>query len=132
MNQISPSSNIYINKSSIPNSGKGVFAGKNFKKNEIIEIAPILILEFTDFVDTKWNLLFEYYFWMDDFVALALGFGSLYNHSKDPNCEYKLNRKEQTITFTSTKDILKDEEIFFNYKGVSSSKTPLWFEKGST
>ena len=131
MNQVSPSNNIYIKKSKIPNSGKGVFAGKNFKKGEAVEVAPILILEFTDFVDTKWNLLFEYYFWMDDFVALALGFGSLYNHSKDPNCKYELSCKEQTITFTAIRKIAKDEEILFNYKGLANPKTPLWFEKDS-
>lgn len=120
---------IYLKKSKIPNSGRGVFAGKNFKKGEVIEVAPILILEFSDFVDTKWNKLFEYYFWMDDYVALALGFGSLYNHSKQPNCKYELDRKKETITFTAILDIKKDEEILFNYKGLTNPKIPLWFEK---
>ncbi len=123
-------SRVYISKSHILNSGRGVFATAPIKKGEIIEIAPILTLEFSDFIDTKWNLLFEYYFWMDDYVALALGYGSLYNHSKDPNAKYELDRKNKTITFTAIKDIGKDEEIVFNYKGSSSSKAPLWFEKG--
>lgn len=130
MRSISPPPCIYINKSKIPSSGKGVFASKNIKKGEIIEIAPILVLESSDFVDTKWNLLFEYYFWMDDFVVLALGYGSLYNHSKDPNCKYEIKRKEEIIIFTAIKDISKDEEILFNYKGSSSKKAPLWFERG--
>ncbi len=122
-------SKVYVGSSQILGSGRGVFASSNIKKNEIIEASPILILEFSDFIDTKWNLLFEYYFWMDDYVALALGYGSLYNHSKDPNCKYKLNRKEKTITFTAIKDIAKDSEILFNYKGSNTSKAPLWFEK---
>lgn len=129
MSRISPSTKIYIDKSAIPNSGKGVFASENIKKGEVIEVAPILVLDFQDFIDTKWNVLFEYYFWMDDFVALALGFASLYNHSIKPNCKYELKRKEKIITFTSVKDILKDEEICFNYKGSLNPKTPLWFEK---
>jgi len=124
-----PPQKVYISKSRIPDSGKGVFAGKNIKKGEIIEIAPILILEFTDFIDTKWNLLFEYYFWMDDYVALALGYGSMYNHSIDANCKYQLDRENQTITFTAIKNIPKDSEILFNYKGTSSEKAPLWFER---
>lgn len=126
--KIFPSQKIYISESKIPNSGKGVFASKLIKKGEIIEVAPILILEFSDFIDTKWNLLFEYYFWMDDFVVLALGYASLYNHSKEPNCKYELNKADQTITFTAVKDIKKDEEIYFNYKGILNPKTPLWFE----
>lgn len=129
MNQIFPSQKIYLAESKIPNFGKGVYAFKNIKKGEAIEVAPILILEFNDFIDTKWNLLFEYYFWMDDYVVLALGYASLYNHSKDPNCKYELNKVDKTITFTAIKDIKKDQEIYFNYKGLSNPKTPLWFEK---
>ena len=122
-------SKIYVSSSKIPNSGKGVFATENIRKGEVIEVAPILILEFTDFIDTKWNKLFEYYFWMDDYVALALGYGSLYNHSKEPNAGYKLDQKKETITFSALKDIKKDQEIVFNYKGSSSEKAPLWFER---
>ncbi|OGE64418.1 hypothetical protein A3J13_00350 [Candidatus Daviesbacteria bacterium RIFCSPLOWO2_02_FULL_36_8] len=122
-------SKIYVSSSKIPNSGKGVFATENIKKGEIIEVAPILILEFSDFIDTKWNKLFEYYFWMDDYVALSLGFGSLYNHAKDANAKYELNREIEIITFTALKNIKKDEEILFNYKGSTTAKAPLWFER---
>ena len=136
MSKLVPAKKIYIADSKIRNpknsefvSGKGVFASEDIKKGEIIEVAPILILEFTDFIDTKWNLLFEYYFWMDDFVVLALGYGSLYNHSKNSNVRYEINSEKKVITFTATKNIKKDEEIYFNYKGSTSSKAPLWFEK---
>ena len=88
MDQVLTPRKVYLAKSKIPGSGRGVFAVEDIKKGEVIEIAPILILDFADFIDTKWNLLFEYYFWLDDFVVLALGYGSLYNHSKDPNCSY--------------------------------------------
>lgn len=129
MTSIYPSTSIYLNQSKIPGSGIGVFASKDIFKDELIEIAPILVLDFNDFIDTKWNLLFEYYFWMDDYVALALGFASMYNHSQDANCRYELNKEQKTITFTAIKDIKKDEEIYFNYKGDTNAKTPLWFER---
>lgn len=110
--------------------GRGVFASDNIKKGETIEVAPILVLQFEDFVNTKWNLLFEYYFWLDKEVVLALGYASLYNHSlKTPNAKYKMNVKNRSIKFTAIRDIKKGEEIFFNYKGSSSSKAPLWFER---
>jgi len=109
--------------------GKGVFASEEIKKGEIIEVTPILVLDFSDFVDTKWNLLFEYYFWLDDFVVLALGYGSMYNHSENPNCEYKINKEDKTMAFTALKDISKDEEILFNYSSSASKKAPLWFER---
>ncbi len=109
--------------------GRGVFATENLKKGEVIEVAPIIILQHEELIDTKWNTLFDYYFWLDDFVVLALGFGSMYNHSEEPSAKYKINQKQKTITFTAIKDIKKDEEIFFNYRGSSTSKTPLWFER---
>lgn len=117
--------------------GRGVFATSEIKKGETVEISPLIILTFEELVDTKWNTLFNYYFWMDDYVALALGYGSLYNHSENPNCEYLLAKENKTIIFTATVDILKGEEILFNYrqsltskdvKGKEKTKTPLWFE----
>ncbi|OGE18162.1 hypothetical protein A3F00_04100 [Candidatus Daviesbacteria bacterium RIFCSPHIGHO2_12_FULL_37_11] len=112
-------------------TGKGVFAGENIRKGEVIEVAPILILEFSDFIDTKWNLLFEYYFWMDDFVVLALGYGSMYNHSENANIEYRILKDEKIIIFTTIKNIKRDEELLFNYSGSFSKKAPLWFERKS-
>ena len=136
MSLIFPPKKVYLADSKVSKAGNGefipgigVFAAENIKKGETIEVAPILILEFTDFIDTKWNLLFEYYFWMDDYVVLALGYGSLYNHSENPNIKYKISKEEKTITFTAIRDIKKDEEILFNYKGSSNPKTPLWFER---
>jgi len=109
--------------------GRGVFALNDIEEGEIIEVAPILVLQFTDFVDTKWNLLFEYYFWMDDEVVLALGYGSMYNHSPEANAQYEINIHKKSITFRAIKQIKSGDEIYFNYKGSSTSKAPLWFER---
>ncbi len=109
--------------------GRGVFASENIKKGETIEVAPILVLQFEDFVETRWNLLFEYYFWLDDEVVLALGYGSMYNHAADSNAEYKIDIKNKSIAFNALRDIKEGEEIFFNYKGSTSAKAPLWFER---
>ncbi len=124
-----PPEKVYIKKSTIPNGGRGVFAKSDIKKGEIIEVAPALILEFSEFIDSYWNLLFEYYFWLDDYVVLGLGYGSLYNHSAAPNCRYEISKEDKTITFTATRDISKDEEIYFDYKQDSKSDLPLWFER---
>ncbi len=122
----------FINKIQVkdsPGMDRGVFAMEDIKKGETLEVAPILILQFEEFIETKWNLLFEYYFWLDECVVLALGYGSMYNHSMKPNAKYKVDLKNRTITFKALKDISSGEEIFFNYKGESKSKHPLWFER---
>lgn len=108
--------------------GRGVFANSNINKGEEIETAPIIILSFEELVDTKWNTLFDYYFWMDDFVALVLGYGSLYNHSDRPNAEYEIDKVNKFLTFKALRNIKKGEEICFNYRGKEKTKTPLWFE----
>lgn len=124
-----PSKKIYLRASNISNGGRSVFAASDIKKGEIIEIVPILILEFSEFIDSYWNKLFEYYFWLDDYVVLALGYGSLYNHSKNPNCKYEISSEEKLIKFTALRDIEKDEEICFDYKQDSENDLPLWFER---
>jgi uncharacterized protein len=132
MSRVNKSSIFFTNKITVkdsPGMGRGVFAAAKIKKGEVIEVAPIIVLQFEDFIDTRWNLLFEYYFWMDNEVVLALGYGSLYNHSPHGNAEYKIDIKASSITFTAIKDIKEGEEILFNYNKSNSSKAPLLFEK---
>ena len=97
-----------------PGMDRGVFATDDIQKGEKLEVAPILILQFSDFIDTKWNLLFEYYFWLDECVVLALGWASMYNHRIPPNAKYKIDLKKRTITFSAIKDIKKGEGIDSN------------------
>lgn len=126
---ITPPPKVYVKASNMKDAERGVFAASKIEKDETIEISPVIILEFSEFIDSNWNLLFEYYFWLDDYVVLALGYGSLYNHSSDPNCRYEISKEDMTIMFTATRNIAKDEEILFNYKQDSPSNLPLWFER---
>jgi len=64
-------------------------------------------------------------------LALALGFGSIYNHSYKPNATYKINQREMIVDFIALDIIKKDSEITFNYSSGSDKKdkkSPLWFE----
>ena len=60
-------------------------------------------------------------------VALALGYGSLYNHSYRPNARYD-DVGPQTKEFTALRDIEPGEEITVNYNGKPRSRTAVWFE----
>jgi tRNA-specific adenosine deaminase 3 len=55
-------------------------------------------------------------------MALALGLGSLFNHSETPNVSYTLDPFTESIRYTTTKLINPDEEmcIFYGHN--------LWFE----
>lgn len=48
-------------------------------------------------------------------LAIALGFGSIYSHSYEPNATYKKRFKNKTIDFIAIKDIKKGGEITVNY-----------------
>jgi SET domain-containing protein len=64
--------------------------------------------------------------WEDNKFAVALGYGSLYNHSYEPNAKYI--RKKDKILFQAIKDIKSGEEITINYNGNPKSQDKVWFD----
>lgn len=116
MSTIDPSNKIYASVSSIPNAGKGVFAKANIVANEVIEVCPIIEVPLTDSSnhDEK-GLLTNYFFYFGEGLALALGFGSLYNHSYEPNATYIKQLDSKTIEFRAIRKIKIGEEITVNY-----------------
>jgi hypothetical protein len=60
--------------------------------------------------------------------AIALGFGSLYNHSYRPNADHVRNFPEGTVTVTACRPIAAGEEITINYMGKTDCRDPVWFE----
>ncbi|KAI0669195.1 cytidine deaminase-like protein [Trametes maxima] len=55
-------------------------------------------------------------------MALALGLGSLFNHSQRPNVSYTFDPASESIRYTTSRKVLPDEElcIFYGHK--------LWFD----
>ncbi len=78
----------------------------------------------------KDTLLARYSFqWAEGGVALALGYGSLYNHSSNPNCVYWTIKGEGVIEFVALVDIQAGEELRVNYNGNPDDKTPRSFDE---
>ena len=108
-----------------PVHGTGVFACQNINKDEVIEVSPLLRLD--------WKLKYMHdrvirdYCWMnkscqcDDCkihgpaLYLALGYGSLYNHHDTPNANVKLDYTKGTITIVALQEINSGDEIFVSY-----------------
>jgi len=134
MKKLLTSDKVYINKSGIPNAGRGVYARRDIKKGEIIERCPIIEVPKHDVSNLKESILVTYFFYFGrskERLAIALGFGSMYNHSYKPNATYKIKHGEMIIDFIALDDIKKDSEITFNYSNGSDTKdkkSPLWFE----
>ncbi len=113
------------------NKGRGVFTDQAIVEGEVIEIAPMLVLPEADKLLVDKTHLYNYYFlWGKENkqIAIALGYGSIYNHSFQPNVAYKMDFENETITFVAWRNIEKDEELFINYNGDEDSNDLLWFD----
>jgi len=134
MKKLLASDKVYVSKSEILNAGRGVYAKRDIKKGEIIERCPIIEVSKHDTSNLKESVLVTYFFYFGknkERIAMALGFGSIYNHTDKPNAIYKIKPKEKIIDFIALTDIKKDEELTFNYYNSSNlkdKKNPLWFE----
>lgn len=121
-----------MSESKIQKAGRGVFAAQDIKKDEIIETCPVVIIPKSDVSNLKNSILVNYYFYFGEkkeLLAIALGFGSIYNHSYEPNATYKKKSKDKVINFIAIKDVKKNEEITVNYNyGNPDDKTPLWIK----
>lgn len=128
MKRFASSDLIYITQSKIPFAGRGVFASHNIKKGETIENCPMIEVSEDDFGQT---IFAEYLFHFGKGKkrsALALGYGSVYNHSIHPNATFVIDQKNFLIKFVAIKNIKTDEEITFDYYHGSPKKSPLWFQ----
>ncbi len=112
--------------------GLGVFAAAPLSEGSIIEVCPVLLFPKAQLAAIRQTVLDDYYFdWGDDgeWYAFALGYGSLYNHSFQPNADYGMDFDHQTIEIYALRDIEPGEEIFINYNGSPENREPLWFER---
>tara|TARA_B100000745_G_C20151207_1_gene394675 strand:+ start:1538 stop:1951 length:414 start_codon:yes stop_codon:yes gene_type:complete len=129
--KLKPTEKVYLADSEIENADRGMFATQKIAKDELIESCPIIYLTEEDYPLAKQTTLLKYYFLNEpeNRSAIALGYGSLYNHSYEPNATYKKRLEEGFIDFYAIKDIGPNEEITVNYwYGNPDNKKKLWMD----
>jgi SET domain-containing protein len=109
--------------------GRGLFAIQDISPGTLIHEAPCLRVakdEYDKFM--RFTVLEHYLFNAEGGnKLLALGHGSLFNHSREPNVDYRLDSPNLCIRYYSGhKMIHKDEELCIHYGG------DLWFDDAST
>ena len=125
---IQATEHIYIDF--IPEKGRAVFAAKTFEPGEIIETCPVIILPNEDKLKIHETFLHDYYFdWGEqgEDCCIALGFGSMYNHSDTPNAEYMMFIEDQLLQISCQHKIMGGEEICISYIAHENQKDRLWF-----
>jgi SET domain-containing protein len=115
----------------VPGKGRAVLADEFIPAGATIEHSPVLTFPEEQWEHVGETVFCDYcYFWGVDLKdgAMALGMGSLYNHSFEPNARYLRHFEEQAIEYVALRDIRAGEEITINYNGDPDDDTPVWFE----
>ncbi|MCA0969189.1 SET domain-containing protein [Halobacillus litoralis] len=123
---------VEIRFSSLDNDdmARGVFATKDFKKGELLHQAPVIPYPNEEHEHIEKTMLSDYAFeYGENHSAFVLGYGMMFNHSYEPNAEYRINFEQHTFDFYAYRDIKKDEQIFINYNGDVDIEDPLWFDQ---
>lgn len=96
--------------------GRGVFAAKNIKAGTVVNVSETLVVKKSG-IGSKCVLLDYFYDFDRNNFLLALGYGSLFNHSKTPNIEVARIEvgKRHLLEYTALMPIKKGEQLFFNY-----------------
>ncbi len=118
--------------------GRGVFALADVPAGTVIERTPVLLIPrnqvFSD--DPKIRAASARISWYvfdwagqtkRDYVALALGYGSIYNHSDAPNAAFEPEPPD-TLAFRVLRDLAAGDEVTISYRGKGDDPHPLGFE----
>ena len=123
---------------STPDKGRGVFARESIPADTLIEISPVLIVANEEYKENALNkTIFESYLFTWSRAgeyALALGLGSLFNHSStSPNVSYTLDKVNHCIRYTTSRRIKENEElcIFYGHGVTFGEKGELLVDKAA-
>ena len=115
--------------------GRGAFAGRSYAAGEVVETAPVILLDFpikelslpVQRVVFNWAKLCD----APENYALVLGLGSIYNHADQPNLRYSADPDNQTMVYTAVREIKKGEQLTVSYNQVAPGAEPRkrnWFK----
>jgi len=104
---------LFVKKSPMKDAEWGVFTDSFIPKGTTIEIARTLKLK-NEHLFQDGNIMNDYVFKLDDKHSLiALGFGSLFNHSENPLVSYKVT--DGKVFYYTLQDVFPNDEITISY-----------------
>jgi hypothetical protein len=132
------SPDVYV-ADTLTGKGRGVFSGRDFRETEVVEVAPVIVIENGATEILRQTILRTYDFdWQvlagtkHQATAIAGGYGSMYNHANPANMIYHADPVALTLVFTAARDINREEELTINYNargGGSVWHDDNWFER---
>lgn len=107
--------NLYIKVSNIKGAGRGVFTSVTREKEEIIEKACVIEMNVKEIE----KCMLKDYIFLNPFQSkncfIVLGYGSLYNHSDEPNVHYYYDKALGMMIFEAIRKIEEHEELYICY-----------------
>lgn len=113
--------------------GRGVFAARAYSCGEIVEECPVIVVKIVfPFLPNEMKTIVFNWASKDEpnQFAIALGYGSLYNHDNPANMRTKNDKENLLLRFIAQRDIQEGEELTHNYN--SNPDEPDcndWFER---
>ncbi len=105
---------------------RGLMAARDIRQGEVIERCPVVLIPVEQEDALEATVFSTYYFlWTDTHYALALGYGSLFNHSYQANVSFDHDFEGQQVIFTAAQDVKQGEELTINYNGEPDDDTPI-------
>lgn len=108
-------------------SGWGVFTKEKIAKNTIIEASPVIVYPVEILKIASWNAQEEggsnvslgislYSLrWGEQFAAVPMGYGGMYNHSDRNNCQFVNDVENGILYILSLRDIEPGEQLLVSY-----------------
>lgn len=109
-------------------AGRGVRTIRDVSADEVLEVAPLLIVPARQFPTINRTELAGYCFDVASDAGFALGVSSLLNHAWEPNAVYDADPERLVLTVTALVDIPAGAEVTINYNGEPGNRSPLWFD----
>ena len=115
--------------------GRGVFAVRDVAIGDVVEVCPVVIVKakWDEMPEAVQRIVFDWGYLTKSTAAscIALGWGSMYNHSNPANLRYVAVPDELCMHFIAARDIREGEEFTVNYNetgGDIHSTEDAWFE----
>ena len=109
-----------------PSSGRGLYAAQAIERGTLLDAAPVIVVPRSQYEDHCRHTIFEEYLFNapNGDRLLALGHGSLFNHARKPNVDYRIDYSGQVIRFIAARKIASGEELCIFY----GPDEHLWFD----
>ncbi len=108
-----PTVKLYLKNS--PGKGRGVFCHERIPTRTLIHVSPVLIMKGDDTELSQKTILQHYtYNWGID-QAVALGLGSMFNHSRSNNVGFLKVKEKEIIEYYTLCDVSPETELCIHY-----------------